>query len=89
VGGEVEVVGEEEMPGRDSIEPVSRRPAEVKQTSIKPAPVVAPPPLVVESVAADEGRTIEPKKRSGNLALAIIAALVGLIVIAYVYVRTR
>jgi hypothetical protein len=77
VAGEVEVVGEEEMvhSGVPGVDsvPPSTRKSAEVKISLAPAPQVA----------------IEPAKRTSNLALALIAALVGLIVIGYVYVRTR
>ena len=87
VAGEVEVLGEEEVnsgvPGLDSVPQSTRKSAEVKISLVEPAPAIEPPPV------AGEASAMEPAKRSSKLTLAIIAALVGLIVIGYVYLHTR
>lgn len=89
VGGEVEVVGEEHA----SVPPGSKPSKRPKASSLPPAPPIeeisARAVALGEAHASDEEDAIVRRPRSGNLVLVILGALVGLAVIAYVYVRTR
>jgi hypothetical protein len=91
VGGEVEVVGEVDVPSGvpSSGKKRSTHPASVKtpHVSIKPealAKLKSKPPIP----PLPDDDAIVPATRS-KLGLVILATIVGLIVIAYVYVRTR
>ena len=85
VPGEVEVVGEEEVnsgvPGLDSLPPGSGKPKSTKSKT--------PEPLPVSAAAANVDTAIVPRPASGNIVLVILGLLIGVVVMAYVYVSTR
>ena len=81
VAGEVEVLGVED----ESVPPNSK-------PSKKPQPEVDAEEISARAVAGAttaEEDAIVPKQSSGKVVLLILGAIVGVIVIAYVYVSTR
>lgn len=91
VAGEVEVVGEEEVnsgvpsggAAKESVPPGSK-------PSKKPPKAISKPPIIdVITAEAEDETAVVPKANSGNLVLVILGAIIGLIVVAYVYVTTR
>jgi hypothetical protein len=87
VPGEVEVVGEEEVhsgvPGLESAPPGSKPPSSKAGAKSKP-----PADEAVNESGVKPAQLAAPKA-AGRVSLVILAALIGVVVIAYVYVTTR